>query len=245
MVLKTQLTNGISTSLDGNVETVANAMTNVGLSVAKTEAHLVQESLNTKMGEMNGMITQANALLTKMTTTVNGILEKTKDIDFAKIGELGNKLPAASAGIQQLVDGGKQLYTGANDLHDGIVKLQDATNKIVDATNQFKDATQKLAESTGELNDGVTRFSQEGIDELDSKVNDAIGELDNAMDIVNTYLDESNIYTGYGDSVDGIQPNFKVIMKTKEVTYEPQEATVSETSVESTSFWQRVVDLFK
>lgn len=243
--LKTQLTNGISTSLDGNVETVANAMTNVGLSVAKTEAHLVQESLNTKMGEMNGMITQANALLTKMTTTVNGILEKTKDIDFAKIGELGNKLPAASAGIQQLVDGGKQLYTGANDLHDGIVKLQDATNKIVDATNQFKDATQKLAESTGELNDGVTRFSQEGIDELDSKVNDAIGELDNAMDIVNTYLDESNIYTGYGDSVDGIQPSFKVIMKTKEVTYEPQEATVSETSVESTSFWQRVVDLFK
>lgn len=243
--LKTQLTNGISTSLDGNVDTVANAMTNVGLSVAKTEAHLVQESLNTKMGEMNGMITQANALLTKMTTTVNGILEKTKDIDFAKIGELGNKLPAASAGIQQLVDGGKQLYTGANDLHDGIVKLQDATNKIVDATNQFKDATQKLAESTGELNDGVTRFSQEGIDELDSKVNDAIGELDNAMDIVNTYLDESNIYTGYGDSVDGIQPNFKVIMKTKEVTYEPQEATVSETSVESTSFWQRVVDLFK
>lgn len=243
--LKTQLTNGISTSLDGNVDTVANAMTNVGLSVAKTEAHLVQESLNTKMGEMNGMITQANALLTKMTTTVNGILEKTKDIDFAKIGELGNKLPAASAGIQQLVDGGKQLYTGANDLHDGIVKLQDATNKIVDATNQFKDATQKLAESTGELNDGVTRFSQEGIDELDSKVNDAIGELDNAMDIVNTYLDESNIYTGYGDSVDGIQPSFKVIMKTKEVTYEPQEATVSETSVESTSFWQRVVDLFK
>ena len=243
--LKTQLTNGISTSLDGNVDTVANAMTNVGLSVAKTEAHLVQESLNTKMGEMNGMITQANALLTKMTTTVNGILEKTKDIDFAKIGELGNKLPAASAGIQQLVDGGKQLNTGANDLHDGIVKLQDATNKIVDATNQFKDATQKLAESTGELNDGVTRFSQEGIDELDSKVNDAIGELDNAMDIVNTYLDESNIYTGYGDSVDGIQPNFKVIMKTKEVTYEPQEATVSETSVESTSFWQRVVDLFK
>lgn len=243
--LKAQLTNGISTSLDGNVDTVANAMTNVGLSVAKTEAHLVQESLNTKMGEMNGMITQANALLTKMTTTVNGILEKTKDIDFAKIGELGNKLPAASAGIQQLVDGGKQLYTGANDLHDGIVKLQDATNKIVDATNQFKDATQKLAESTGELNDGVTRFSQEGIDELDSKVNDAIGELDNAMDIVNTYLDESNIYTGYGDSVDGIQPSFKVIMKTKEVTYEPQEATVSETSVESTSFWQRVVDLFK
>lgn len=243
--LKAQLTNGISTSLDGNVDTVANAMTNVGLSVAKTEAHLVQESLNTKMGEMNGMITQANALLTKMTTTVNGILEKTKDIDFAKIGELGNKLPAASAGIQQLVDGGKQLNTGANDLHDGIVKLQDATNKIVDATNQFKDATQKLAESTGELNDGVTRFSQEGIDELDSKVNDAIGELDNAMDIVNTYLDESNIYTGYGDSVDGIQPNFKVIMKTKEVTYEPQEATVSETSVESTSFWQRVVDLFK
>ena len=243
--LKTQLTNGISTSLDGNVDTVANAMTNVGLSVAKTEAHLVQESLNTKMGEMNGMITQANALLTKMTTTVNGILEKTKDIDFAKIGELGNKLPAASAGIQQLVDGGKQLYTGANDLHDGIVKLQDATNKIVDAINQFKDATQKLAESTGELNDGVTRFSQEGIDELDSKVNDAIGELDNAMDIVNTYLDESNIYTGYGDSVDGIQPSFKVIMKTKEVTYEPQEATVSETSVESTSFWQRVVDLFK
>ena len=243
--LKTQLTNGISTSLDGNVDTVANAMTNVGLSVAKTEAHLVQESLNTKMGEMNGMITQANALLTKMTTTVNGILEKTKDIDFAKIGELGNKLPAASAGIQQLVDGGKQLNTGANDLHDGIVKLQDATNKIVDATNQFKDATQKLAESTGELNDGVTRFSQEGIDELDSKVNDAIGELDNAMDIVNTYLDESNIYTGYGDSVDGIQPSFKVIMKTKEVTYEPQEATVSETSVESTSFWQRVVDLFK
>ena len=243
--LKTQLTNGISTSLDGNVDTVANAMTNVGLSVAKTEAHLVQESLNTKMGEMNGMITQANALLTKMTTTVNGILEKTKDIDFAKIGELGNKLPAASAGIQQLVDGGKQLNTGANDLHDGIVKLQDATNKIVDATNQFKYATQKLAESTGELNDGVTRFSQEGIDELDSKVNDAIGELDNAMDIVNTYLDESNIYTGYGDSVDGIQPSFKVIMKTKEVTYEPQEATVSETSVESTSFWQRVVDLFK
>ena len=243
--LKTQLTNAISTSLDGNVDTVANAMTNVGLSVAKTEAHLVQESLNTKMGEMNGMITQANALLTKMTTTVNGILEKTKDIDFAKIGELGNKLPAASAGIQQLVDGGKQLYTGANDLHDGIVKLQDATNKIVDATTQFKDATQKLAESTGELNDGVTRFSQEGIDELDSKVNDAIGELDNAMDIVNTYLDESNIYTGYGDSVDGIQPSFKVIMKTKEVTYEPQEATVSETSVESTSFWQRVVDLFK
>ena len=243
--LKAQLTNGISTSLDGNVDTVANAMTNVGLSVAKTEAHLVQESLNTKMGEMNGMITQANALLTKMTTTVNGILEKTKDIDFAKIGELGNKLPAASAGIQQLVDGGKQLYTGANDLHDGIVKLQDATNKIVDAINQFKDATQKLAESTGELNDGVTRFSQEGIDELDSKVNDAIGELDNAMDIVNTYLDESNIYTGYGDSVDGIQPSFKVIMKTKEVTYEPQEATVSETSVESTSFWQRVVDLFK
>ncbi len=243
--LKTQLTNGISTSLDGNVDTVANAMTNVGLSVAKTEAHLVQESLNTKMGEMNGMITQANALLTKMTTTVNGILEKTKDIDFAKIGELGNKLPAASAGIQQLVDGGKQLNTGANDLHDGIVKLQDATNKIVDATNQFKDATQKLAESTGELNDGVTRFSQEGIDELDSKVNAAIGELDNAMDIVNTYLDESNIYTGYGDSVDGIQPSFKVIMKTKEVTYEPQEATVSETSVESTSFWQRVVDLFK
>ena len=243
--LKAQLTNDISTSLDGNVDTVANAMTNVGLSVAKTEAHLVQESLNTKMGEMNGMITQANALLTNMTTTVNGILEKTKDIDFAKIGELGNKLPAASAGIQQLVDGGKQLNTGANDLHDGIVKLQDATNKIVDATNQFKDATQKLAESTGELNDGVTRFSQEGIDELDSKVNDAIGELDNAMDIVNTYLDESNIYTGYGDSVDGIQPSFKVIMKTKEVTYEPQEATVSETSVESTSFWQRVVDLFK
>lgn len=243
--LKIQLTNGISTSLDGNVDTVADAMTNVGLSVAKTEAHLVQESLNTKMGEMNGMITQANDLLTNMTNTVNGILEKTKDIDFAKIGELGNKLPAASAGIQQLVDGGKQLYTGANDLHDGIVKLQDATNKIVDATNQFKDATQKLAESTGELNDGVTRFSQEGIDELDSKVNDAIGELDNAMDIVNTYLDESNIYTGYGDSVDSVQPSFKVIMKTKEVTYEPQEATVSETSVESTSFWQRVVKLFK
>ena len=228
------LTNGIDAQIAQGVSVVATE-----------ELTALSGELVGKVNEMKEMIDQAKQLITGMTTTVNGILEKTKDIDFAKIGELGNKLPAASAGIQQLVDGGKQLNTGANDLHDGIVKLQDATNKIVDATNQFKDATQKLAESTGELNDGVTRFSQEGIDELDSKVNDAIGELDNAMDIVNTYLDESNIYTGYGDSVDGIQPNFKVIMKTKEVTYEPQEATVSETSVESTSFWQRVVDLFK
>lgn len=233
----------ISTQLGASKDMLDEGIATIGDGIVASVATQVKATLAGKIEEMQGMIGQAQQLLDTMNEYVKEINGATSEIDFSNIKGLASKLPEAQKGIQQIVDGSKQLAAGTNDLHNGMLKLQEGSGQVVDAVNQFKDATQKLAESTGELNDGVAKFSNEGIDKLDTKVNDAINELDNVVDVAKAYIDNTNDYTSYGDSVDGVDASVKFIMKTKEIIKEEEVETVQKTEVETT-FWDRVTNLF-
>lgn len=241
--VKTGAKDNISAVLLASKDSLDEGITVIADNVVADVANQVKVELTNKVAGMQEMLSQAQGLLVSMNEKVQQINDASAKVDLSSIKSLASKLPEAQNGIQQLVDGSNQLAAGTNDLYNGMVKLQEGSGQVVDAVNKFKDATQKLAESTGELNDGVAKFSEEGINKLDTKVNDAINELNNVVDIAKAYIDNTNDYTSYGDSVDGVDASVKFIMKTKEIMKEEEVSTSQKTAVE-TSFWDRVTNLF-
>lgn len=216
--------------------------------IVKGVANSTQTTLTSTIEEMGTQIDEAIALCDTMTASVNALINKASQVDFNKVSSLGSMLSQAEPGIQKLITGSNTLYEGTKSMQTGLNTLSSSSKEVTDAINQFKDATQELASATGELNDGVIKFSSEGIDELDSKVNDAINDLDDAIDIVNSVLDESETYTNYAGASEDMNTSLLIIMKTDEVkkaeTTSTDDIEVVTTS-SSTTLWNRIVTLFK
>lgn len=211
-----------------------------------TIADQTEKTLQSQIDAMSATMQQANQLLQNMT----GMLA---DID-AMIDQLGGYeglkqmlggLDQLPEGLNTLRDGTEQLAAGTAVMKDGLDRLNSASGDITDAIRQFKDATQELTDKTGELNDGVDRFSREGIDELSSRVSEAVNDLNDAMDTAKAALDQAQEYHSYAGAPESMKTTVKFVMKTDEVKIpEIKESPTADKKEVKTSFWDRVKNLF-
>lgn len=165
------------------------------------------------------------ALLTQMQSVnalYNGVLQYMLGVEQASSG-YGQMM----AGLPTLLDALGRLYGGASDLDDGAQELFDGVDDLYDGVGDLYDGSTALRDGTWELYDQTWDMDST----VDERIDEMLDEYRNKDFTMPSFVSEKN------QSVDAVQ----FVLKTAEIKVEEQPAPVEEP--ESTSFWQRLLDL--
>ena len=122
----------------------------------------------------------------------------------AKVQNIINQVYAAFDGINALAQGTEQLANGTEQLaeasiqiNDGIATLSSSTEQLKAASIQLNDASIQISDGAKQLYDGISRFNNEGIKVLTSKVNNDVrgitARLDKLIELSEEYNNFSQI----------------------------------------------------
>ena len=131
------------------------------------------------------------------------------------VGELNTATGSLSSGAATLNNGTKELYRGAGDLKEGASSLNDGAAKLQDGTGEFADKTE----------------------DMDSQVND---EIDSLLSSVSGSGEVVSFVSEKNTNVKAVQ----FVIKTDGIQIE-EAAPAEEEAQESTSLWQKFLDLFR
>lgn len=159
-----------------------------------------------------------------------------------QINALVQGVNAYTAGVDSACDGAKALAEGALKLNDGTKTLKDGVDTLNSGVNDLKEGSNKLTDSAKSLKEGMIKYNDEGISKLTES--SRITSLENAYDLLETMPNDKNNYNNYSGISDDTEGSIKFVFKVET----PKKAkTVNDEAVvaEKTTFWQRVVNLFK
>ena len=145
-------------------------------------------------------------------------------------------------GVNSACVGAKALAEGALKLNDGTKTLKDGVDTLNSGVNDLKEGSNKLADGAKSLKEGMIKYNDEGISKLTES--SRITSLENAYDLLETMPNDKNNYNNYSGISDDAEGSIKFVFKVET----PKNAkTVNDETVvaEKTTFWQRVVNLFK
>lgn len=160
--------------------------------------------------------------------------------------EAMKNLTTLKSGVDQLVAGSETLNEGITQYTSGVSSLKNGLDELSSGADKLSNGSKELLDGTESLDDGLNKFNNDGVNKLSTKVNDAISTLDDVVDVVNEVLDQSVEYNNYAGATSNAETSVKFIMKTKELAA-PKEnnEVVVEEETETTTFFQRLVNLFK
>jgi putative membrane protein len=167
---------------------------------------------------------------------------------------LCDSIAALDEGAESLASGAKALSSGASGLsalQSGVGSLYEALglfsngySTIQGGASSLNDHAQELAKGTTALDNGMSRFWEEGLSKLQSvdtnKMEQAIAVKDEMIKLADGY----SSFTGSGD---GITSSVKFILKTDEIkaTAEPEAQAPSPSASQNLGFWERIVHWFR
>ncbi|MCX7885087.1 MAG: hypothetical protein N2448_08680 [Caloramator sp.] len=166
---------------------------------------------------------------------------------------LSEGLKQVGPSISSIAQGNQNLYEGLNSLHQGSSALSQGTTEFskgmksaYEGSVKLNVGSQKLSKGTKELDENMKKFKNEGIDKIDSKVNDKLGNIDDIIkskdEIVKLSKDYKS-FCGIGENMDG---NVKFIMRTEEVKAPAVSKTSTQTEKkENKGFLEWLRDIFK
>ena len=142
-----------------------------------------------------------------------------------------------------LVPGISSLTTGVDSLYAGIQKVNSGAASLNSGVATLKDGANKLANGAKDLKEGMQKYNDEGISKLTE--NSRISSIEEASDLLSAISKDENNYDNYSGISDGTDGSVKFVFKINGAKKVKSEDTSSETTKEKTSFWQRIVNLFK
>ncbi len=115
------------------------------------------------------------------------------------------------AGAKKLDDGASDLKSGTSDLKTGAKKLDDGASDLKNGTSDLVDGAVKLDDGAQELLDGMTKFKEEGIDQLADLFGD---NLTDVVDRLKEVCDAGAEYSSFAGNDDNGTNTVKFIFKT-------------------------------
>ena len=115
------------------------------------------------------------------------------------------------AGAKKLDDGASDLKNGTADLKTGAKKLDDGASDLKNGTSDLADGAVKLDDGAQELLDGMTKFKEEGIDQLADLFGD---HLTDVIDRLKEVCDAGAEYSSFAGNEDNGTNTVKFIFKT-------------------------------
>lgn len=213
--------------------------------IIDTLASKLKETMTNEMAGMNNALEGANKMIDDMTNKINSLNALLAKLDMEALEANLKAMLENKASLNALIQGSKTLKEGTDALSKGTTKIASSTNDILTATNSFNGAINTLKEKTKELNDGTIKFSKEGIDVLDSKLNELLDKFSNIKNSLDKISNKDNMYTNYGLVSDGTTSKVKIIFKTNEIAKEVETKTVTTEESQKLGFFDRVTNLFK
>lgn len=115
------------------------------------------------------------------------------------------------SGAKKLDDGVSDLKSGTSDLKTGAKKLDDGASDLKNGTSDLVDGAVKLDDGAQELLDGMTKFKEEGIDQLADLFGD---NLTDVVDRLKEVCDAGAEYSSFAGNDDNGTNTVKFIFKT-------------------------------
>lgn len=115
------------------------------------------------------------------------------------------------SGAKKLDDGASDLKSGTSDLKTGAKKLDDGASDLKNGTSDLVDGAVKLDDGAQELLDGMTKFKEEGIDQLADLFGD---NLTDVVDRLKEVCDAGAEYSSFAGNDDNGTNTVKFIFKT-------------------------------
>lgn len=181
--------------------------------------------------------------------TLSEIVSKKTEAALTPVLSQLNQINALVQGVKTYTDGVNSACVGAKALAEGALKLNDGTKTLKDGVdtlnsgvNDLKEGSNKLADGAKSLKEGMIKYNDEGISKLTES--SRITSLENAYDLLETMSNDKNNYNNYSGISDDAEGSIKFVFKVE--TPKKAKTANDETVVaEKTTFWQRVVNLFK
>lgn len=126
------------------------------------------------------------------------------------VAELSDGVAALSEGGMQLKAGTKKLADGGSQLVKGVGALKDGGSQLVDGVNELYDGAT-------ELSDGMKEFDADGVQKLQSTVED---EFSGMIDRTKAVIDAGKDYQTFTKLADGTKGTVKFIIETEPVKAE-------------------------
>ena len=125
--------------------------------------------------------------------------------------------------------------------------LRGASSQIGNAIDAFDTASGELSTQTGVLDQGMGDFVEEGMSKLDDPERKA--EFDKALAIKDEMVAQSQAYTSYSGAQEGVKTHLKLVYKVEApkapVVAQSQAADSPQDAQQPTTFWQRILQLFR
>ena len=190
--------------------------------------NVIQEMVTSLGNTMSNLVTLKNAidtLNTQYATLNSGIIEYTGGVN--KINSAFSKITAGTSnlvkGTQDLYKGTQSLYKGTIDLQEGTQELQEGSTVLYDGTKELYDGTKEFVEETKDLDQ-----------EVDDEIDDMIKSFTNSDFQVVSFVSDKNT------DVDTLQ----FVIRTNKIEI-PEEVVETGVEEQPTSFWDKLVQLFK
>lgn len=204
------------------------------------------EGLYIAADALDAGISTLAAALGSLPDLIDGIAELNKQYK-----QFHDGLKQYADGVVQLEEGYVEMYMGivkmaigSDDLLRGIVKLKDGSYELSDGIDEYYDGLKAFRKGIGELYKGALEYSdgtQEFYDEtrgLDSEIGDRIDEIMKGItgkDVpLRSFASEKNT------NIRSVQ----FVMATEAIKLEEQ-ANISQEEPPTSTFWGKLLDLFK
>lgn len=197
-----------STVLDG----VAAQADTIGGSVASAARTAAKQAAGSAAGEAaiqgaeTAKATIASSINAKDKDSGHSLVSGMNELNKA-VGQMAEKMPTLSGGIDQLYSGSQTLVSNNGTINDGL-------RKLVDGKNTMADGVTKLASGSRELADGVIEFNEEGIEKLLDSYN---GDVKDLVDRIQAIMDAGCDYESFGGKAEDTASTVKFIIKTDAV----------------------------
>ena len=119
----------------------------------------------------------------------------------------------------QLSKNSSTLRSGAKALNDGTAQLSASKSQMSELTSgltQLSDAVNQLNSGAQQLYEGNEQFKSEGLEQLKSKVDLGVGELETLEDVMDAIKAMNKEYASYSGAPDGATVTSRYVFRTKD-----------------------------
>ena len=196
----------------GVLDGVAAQADTIGGSVASAARTAAKQAAGSAAGEAaiqgaeTAKATIASSINAKDKDSGHSLVSGMNELNKA-VGQMAEKMPTLSGGIDQLYSGSQTLVSNNGTINDGL-------RKLVDGKNTMADGVTKLASGSRELADGVIEFNEEGIEKLLDSYN---GDVKDLVDRIQAIMDAGCDYESFGGKAEDTASTVKFIIKTDAV----------------------------
>ena len=137
----------------------------------------------------------------------------------------------------------KEILAGyENNINEKIMALDDSIKTLSVSFNKLNDGSKQISNGMNALADGLDKYNKEGIEKINELVNGDVKTLQKRLDALMKLSDENRMMDSMPDKAKG---NSKIIFMIDSISKPSEVVADIPREEKKTSFWEKVMGLFK